>query len=83
MHLGHFLTVDTSPLNLGGLECSKKLVEKAKVGGIPCMVFYSSSSVDTFLDRPLLRFAICKERQTIEEAAERIIQADFSSCESI
>eukprot|EP00904_Undaria_pinnatifida_P001077 jgi/Undpi1/10970/HiC_scaffold_30.g13271.m1 len=78
---GHFLVADSTPLGLKGLECAKLMLKHAKVGGVPGIIFYmpdpkdsngggENKGVDT--DRPLIRFAICKKRETIEEVCRRI-----------
>ncbi|CAM9799004.1 unnamed protein product, partial [Laminaria digitata] len=79
---GHFLVADTTPLGLKGLECAKLLLTHAKVGVVPGIIFYFADPKDSNggggnnggvdMDRPLLRFAICKRRDTIEEAVRRI-----------
>lgn len=73
---------DTTPLGLKGLECAKLLLIHAKVGVVPGIIFYFADPKDSNggdgnkegvdMDRPLLRFAICKRRDTIEEAVRRI-----------
>nr|AIT70212.1 aspartate aminotransferase [Sargassum integerrimum] len=77
---GHFLVADTSPLGLKGVECAKLMLTNAKVSVVPGIIFYfadpnADKNVD--LDRPLLRFALCKRRDTIEEAVRRIRQMTF------
>jgi len=74
---GHFLTADTSPLGLGGLAATRQLLgqEDVRVGAVPSMIFYAAeggAGGEEEEDRPLVRFALCKERATVEEAAERI-----------
>nr|AIT70216.1 aspartate aminotransferase [Desmarestia viridis] len=78
---GHFLVADTTPLGLKGLECAKLLLTQAKVSVVPGIIFYfadpkaaegGSDDPGMDSDRPLLRFAICKQRATIEEAVRRI-----------
>ncbi|CAM9198596.1 unnamed protein product [Scytosiphon promiscuus] len=74
---GHFLVADTTPLGLKGLECAKLLLTHAKVGVVPGVIFYFPDNTGVDPDRPLLRFAICKRRDTIEEAVRRIREMDF------
>ncbi|CAM9206665.1 unnamed protein product [Ectocarpus sp. 6 AP-2014] len=74
---GHFLVADTTPLGFKGLECAKFLLTHAKVGVVPGVIFYFPDSTGTDPDRPLLRFAICKRRGTIEEAVRRIREMDL------
>nr|AIT70241.1 aspartate aminotransferase [Petalonia fascia] len=74
---GHFLVADTTPLGLKGLECAKLLLTHAKVGVVPGVIFYFPDDTGVDPDRPLLRFAICKRRDTIEEAVRRIREMDF------
>ncbi|CAM9945968.1 unnamed protein product [Ectocarpus fasciculatus] len=74
---GHFLVADTTPLGLKGLECAKFLLTHAKVGVVPGVIFYFPDSTGIDPDRPLLRFAICKRRDTIEEAVRRIREMDL------
>eukprot|EP00904_Undaria_pinnatifida_P001078 jgi/Undpi1/10971/HiC_scaffold_30.g13272.m1 len=79
---GHFLVADTTPLGLKGLECAKLLLTQAKVGVVPGIIFYfddpknsnggAGGKEGADNDRPLLRFAICKRRDTMEEAVRRI-----------
>eukprot|EP00903_Cladosiphon_okamuranus_P015233 g14079.t1 len=74
---GHFLVADTTPLGLKGLECAKLLLSRAKVGVVPGVIFYFPDETGVDPDRPLLRFAICKRRDTIEEAVQRIRDMKF------
>ncbi|CAM9158731.1 unnamed protein product [Discosporangium mesarthrocarpum] len=60
-----------------GVECTKFLLEEAKVGVVPGLMFYFADGGD--LDRPLIRLAICKKRETIEEASRRIQATQFPS----
>lgn len=51
-----------------------------QVSVVPGIIFYfadpnADETVD--IDRPLLRFALCKRRDTIEEAVRRIRQMTF------
>ncbi|CAM9133106.1 unnamed protein product [Sphacelaria rigidula] len=77
---GHFLVADTSPLGMKGFECAKLLLTQAKVGVVPGLIFYfpdPSGADGGDLDYPLLRFAICKRRETIEDAVQRIRAMEF------
>ncbi|CAN0293546.1 unnamed protein product [Pylaiella littoralis] len=74
---GHFLVADTTPLGLKGLECARMLLTHAKVGVVPGVIFYFPDNTGIDPDRPLLRFAICKRRDTIEEAVRRIREMEF------
>nr|AIT70227.1 aspartate aminotransferase [Dictyopteris undulata] len=78
---GHFLVADTSGLGMKGSECARFLLKEAKVATVPGMIFFlddpkgaggedGMGAVDK--DIPLLRFAICKRRDTIDEAVRRI-----------
>lgn len=44
---------------------------------MPGVIFYFPDDSGTDPDRPLLRFAICKKRDTIEEATRRIREMEF------
>lgn len=52
-----------------------------QVGAIPGITFCTPDPKDSDgsndLDRPLVRFAICKRRETIEEAVRRIRAMEF------
>lgn len=48
----------------------------AQVGVVPGVIFYFPDDTGVDPDRPLLRFAICKRRETIEEAVRRIRDMD-------
>lgn len=48
-----------------------------QVGVVPGVIFYFPDDTGTDPDRPLLRFAICKRRDTIEEAVRRIREMEF------
>lgn len=48
-----------------------------QVGVVPGVIFYFPDSTGIDPDRPLLRFAICKRRDTIEEAVLRIREMDL------
>lgn len=48
-----------------------------QVGVVPGVIFYFPDNTGVDPDRPLLRFAICKRRDTIEEAVRRIREMEF------
>ena len=50
--------------------CKKLAREGAKVSAVPMTPFYNPTRTNNPTD--LVRFAICKKRETIEEAAKRI-----------
>lgn len=50
-----------------------------QVGVVPGVIFYFPDDTGVDPDRPLLRFAICKRRDTIEEAVRRIREMEFPS----
>lgn len=65
----YFLTVDISGLGFGGsdVEFCEHLTEHARVAAIPLSAFYTRSG-----PTHLVRFAVCKQRHVLEEAAERL-----------
>merc|ERR1719499_718910 len=65
---GYFVVADLSPTGLTDMAFVKALIKSAKVSCTPMSVFYSSKAAPS----NLVRFAVCKERQTIADAVERM-----------
>uniref|UniRef100_A0A7S1XAJ8 Aminotransferase class I/classII large domain-containing protein n=1 Tax=Tetraselmis chuii TaxID=63592 RepID=A0A7S1XAJ8_9CHLO len=65
---GYFIVADLSSTGLTDMQFIKALIQAARVACTPMSVFYTSS------DAPnnLVRFAICKNRQTIVDAIQRL-----------
>ena len=65
----YFATVDIRPVGGGdGMAFCRELPERCGVVGIPSSVFYEDPS----RGRHLVRFAFCKRREVLTEAAERL-----------
>jgi N-succinyldiaminopimelate aminotransferase len=66
----YFVTVDIRPVEPGGdgLAFCRSLPERCGVVAVPTGVFYA----DPETGRHLVRFAFCKRREVLEEAAERL-----------
>mmetsp|Transcript_91255 Transcript_91255/g.261182 ORF Transcript_91255/g.261182 Transcript_91255/m.261182 type:complete len:416 (-) Transcript_91255:191-1438(-) len=64
---GYFLVLDTGPLGISAAEYVDILADEAKVVAAPMTSFYSDSP-----DPNLVRFTLCKTRETVLEAAARI-----------
>ncbi|CAM9481863.1 unnamed protein product [Chrysoparadoxa australica] len=73
---GHFLMAKSTALGSDGMECAMKLLEEVKLSCVPGDIFYAAESKTP--RPPYLRFAICKTRETISEAAARIAALDLS-----
>jgi N-succinyldiaminopimelate aminotransferase len=65
----YFLTADISGLRFPGadLDFCKHITEHARVAAIPLSSFYSGDAPQN-----LVRFAFCKQRSVLEEAADRL-----------
>jgi len=69
---GYFLVADVSGLGKTAIEFCKWLAEERKVACVPLDVFYEPRPADSDWSCSLVRFAICKQRETIEEACKKI-----------
>lgn len=70
-HGGYFLVASCAPLGLTDMEFCLALCSTARVACVPMSVFYAPFDPNP-TPRALVRFAICKVRETIEESARRI-----------
>jgi N-succinyldiaminopimelate aminotransferase len=66
---GYFVLVNVRSTGMTAIEYCKWLVEHKKVACTPLFVFYTPKE-DGAEENYLLRFAICKQRATIERACE-------------
>jgi N-succinyldiaminopimelate aminotransferase len=74
-HGGYFLLGDISHLGWrDSMEFCLALPERAGVVAIPAQAFYDSDAGDH-----LVRWAFCKDRSTLEQALERLGQADLTA----
>ena len=72
-HGGYFLVASCAPLGLTDMDFCLALCSTARVACVPMSVFYLPSDPNPIPPpRALVRFAICKVRETIEESARRI-----------
>lgn len=72
-HGGYFLVASCAPLGLTDMDFCLALCSTARVACVPMSVFYLPSDLNPIPPpRALVRFAICKVRETIEESARRI-----------
>lgn len=70
---GYFVIADYSALSdLDDWRFARKLVEKYKVASAPISVFYHG---DAGRGQRRLRFAFCKRMETLQAAAERLLEA--------
>lgn len=68
---GYFLVADVSSTKLTAIDYCKRLaIGPAKVAAVPMDVFFDPSNEN--VPNTLVRFAICKKRETIEECAASI-----------
>ena len=70
---GYFLVADISHTGMSDLEYTKWLVEHKKVGCVPLRMFFGPKEDGSMVERPLVRFAICKQRDCIEEAVRNLL----------
>jgi len=65
---GYFIVADLSSTGLTDMQFIKAMIRAAAVACTPMSVFYTST------DAPanMVRFAICKNRQTIVDAIQRL-----------
>jgi len=66
---GYFLVADTTALKMDAMTFCDLMAEKAKVVAVPMATFYSEDP-----DPNLVRFALCKTEDTVQEAAARLKQ---------
>ena len=68
-HSTYFLIADHTPLRLGsGADFITHLIERVGVAAISCTAFHHRAH----LGEPLIRFAFCKRRETMDEAISRL-----------
>jgi aspartate/methionine/tyrosine aminotransferase len=68
-HSTYFLIADHTPLCLGsGADVITHLIERVGVAAISCAAFHHR----VHLGEPLIRFAFCKRRETMDEAIKRL-----------
>ncbi len=68
----YFITADIRPLGESdGIAFCRALPERAGVVAIPTAVFYDPRDMGA----PFVRFAFCKQRHVLEEAAARLKSA--------
>eukprot|EP01062_Namystynia_karyoxenos_P073657 TRINITY_DN70474_c0_g1_i1.p1 TRINITY_DN70474_c0_g1~~TRINITY_DN70474_c0_g1_i1.p1 ORF type:complete len:444 (+),score=142.04 TRINITY_DN70474_c0_g1_i1:76-1332(+) len=76
---GYFLVADVSSTGLDDWEYCQWLARERRVAAVPMTIFYSPPPQGAPQPRrTLVRFAICKQRAVIEEAARRL-RSPFSS----
>eukprot|EP00931_Biecheleriopsis_adriatica_P065611 TRINITY_DN40112_c0_g1_i1.p1 TRINITY_DN40112_c0_g1~~TRINITY_DN40112_c0_g1_i1.p1 ORF type:complete len:409 (+),score=79.65 TRINITY_DN40112_c0_g1_i1:52-1278(+) len=74
---GYFLVADTSALAMDDMECCRWLAAECKVCAVPMRVFYSDEGIAA--PTCYVRFAVCKDRQTIEKAVAALKAAPVTS----
>lgn len=67
---GYFAVVDISSTGLDSTTYCKRLIEEAKVAAVPLDYFYASATPPP--PSTLVRFALCKKRETLVAAAAAI-----------
>ena len=66
---GYFLCLDIHRLpGMDDLSFVQKLATKCGIAAIPMRLFYNNSAIP----RTLVRFAICKKRETIDKAIKAL-----------
>jgi len=68
---GYFLVVDCSPLDMQDKDFLADLALRCGIVGVPMRLMYNQNEGKE-LDCKLTRFAICKDRNTIMEAVNRL-----------
>jgi len=82
---GYFLVADVSSTGMSDMEYCVWLAQQHKVAAMPLSVFYSPTqdaeggSASEQERAPLIRFAVCKERSTIESACAALAGATAES----
>ena len=70
---GYFVVADVSPLGYDSKGFSGALLDGAKVACVPMNMFYSTAEAPlTHKEAGLVRFAICKRKEVVVEAIQRI-----------
>eukprot|EP00036_Acanthoecidae_sp_10tr_P016889 CAMPEP_0206311756 /NCGR_PEP_ID=MMETSP0106_2-20121207/13630_1 /ASSEMBLY_ACC=CAM_ASM_000206 /TAXON_ID=81532 /ORGANISM="Acanthoeca-like sp., Strain 10tr" /LENGTH=404 /DNA_ID=CAMNT_0053743019 /DNA_START=38 /DNA_END=1252 /DNA_ORIENTATION=+ len=70
---GYFLVADVAASRMDGLAFSKWLATEKGVACVPLMVFYEGRPKGVPFECTLVRFAICKPRETIELACKKLL----------
>jgi aspartate/methionine/tyrosine aminotransferase len=66
---GYFLVADVAASGLGAMDFCRRLARRHKVAAVPMSVFCREETPAT---RSLVRFAVCKRRETINKACEHL-----------
>ena len=69
---GYFLVADVAPLEMSAGAFVDALAKEARVAAVPLGVFYQGDVGDRGEEDTLVRFAVCKKRETIEKCAAAI-----------
>ena len=69
---GYFLVADIGKSGKDGLAWCQWLAAEKGVACVPLVVFYEGRSSDVPFECSLVRFAICKPRETIELACQKL-----------
>jgi len=74
---GHFLCAGISKFNLSEMDFVRHMLDKSGVGVLPMSLFYCDPEEASRTAQPAVRMAVCKQKETILEAAKRIRNADL------